>query len=54
MSTHAPDIAMALVLIAKGAELPKEWGCIHPQLLSIHTCKDREFGITDLIGGKAD
>lgn len=53
-STHAPDVNMAVILIAQGAKLPSEWGGFQPKMIGIHACKDNEAGITDLIGGEED
>ncbi len=53
-STHVPNVDKAVILIAKGIEMPKEWGPLSPGMTSIHACKDGNIGVSDLIGGITD
>ncbi len=54
-NTHAPDIFIALICIMNDWETNKMgWIGMSPQKTDIHTCKNGEYGISDLVGGIED
>ena len=53
-NTHTPDVDMAVILVVTGSEIPKDWGGVTPKTIGLHTCKDSNIGVTDLIGGEED
>ncbi len=53
-TTHVPDINKAVILTVLGIGTPEDWGPLKPKMVSIHSCKDGNIGVSDLIGGIKD
>jgi hypothetical protein len=52
-NSHAPDGNITLCSIITNTNIPKEWG-VTPTKEDIHTCKDGNLGMTELIGFEYD
>ena len=50
---HAPNLSLALSCIMIDGVTPKQWG-IPATMIDIHSCKNGEEGIADLVGGIPD
>lgn len=53
-STHVPNVDKAVILTVNGIGTPKDWGPLSPKMISVHSCKDGNIGVSDLIGGITD
>lgn len=51
-NVHVPNCLTALISLAHGYDIP--WSGAIPNIIELHSCKDGNMGISDLIGSECD